>query len=66
MPKEYPECPLYNPNNCREMLNPKICAIAREDRECLKKRDKPKSKCKKTDGKDLGEWSVPDEVRDSM
>ncbi len=39
MPVEYPKCPLYNPNSCREMLNPKICEIVWEDKICLKKKD---------------------------
>ena len=37
MSKQYPECPLYNHANCREIDNRKICAIVREDKECLKK-----------------------------
>lgn len=43
MPEKSPECPMYKPDNCREMLNPKICAIVREDKECLKKKGDPKS-----------------------
>lgn len=37
MSKQYPECPLYNHDNCKEIDNRKICAIAREDKKCLKK-----------------------------
>jgi len=37
MSKKYPECPLYNHANCKELHNRKICAIAREDKICLKK-----------------------------
>jgi len=37
MSKQYPECPLYNHANCKEIDNRKICAIVREDKNCLKK-----------------------------
>lgn len=43
MSKQYPECPLYNHENCRELYSPKLCAIVNEDKKCLKKQ-KPKSK----------------------
>jgi hypothetical protein len=33
----YPECPLYNHSNSKDLYNPKLCALARKDRECLKK-----------------------------
>jgi hypothetical protein len=36
MSKKYPECPLYNHANCKEIDNMKVCAIVREDK--LKKR----------------------------
>ena len=36
MSKKYPECPLYNHDNCRELHNPKLCAIVRKDKACLK------------------------------
>ncbi len=42
MSKKHPECPLYNPLNCKEYYNPKLCAFVRKDRLCLKKK-KPKS-----------------------
>ncbi len=42
MSKQYPECPLYNHATCRELHNPKLCAIIREDKFCLKKQQKPK------------------------
>ena len=32
MSKQYPECPLYNHANCREIDNRKVCAIVREDK----------------------------------
>ena len=41
MSKKYPECPLYNHSNCKELDIPAICAIVREDKRCLKKGDKP-------------------------
>ncbi len=37
MSKQYTECPLYNHNNCKELDNPKVCAIIRKDNICLKK-----------------------------
>ena len=40
MSKKYPECPLYNHNNCKQLHNPEICAIIRIDNRCL--RDRPK------------------------
>ncbi len=43
MSKKHPECPLYNPLNCKEYYNPKLCAFVRKDRVCLKKK-KPKQK----------------------
>ena len=42
MSKQYPECQLYNHATCRELHNPKLCAIIREDQICLKKQQKPK------------------------
>ena len=44
MSKQYPECPLTNHNPCNQMNNPKLCAIVREDKKCLKKRLKRKKK----------------------
>lgn len=38
MSEKHPECPLYNPLNCKEYHNPKLCAFARKDGECRKKR----------------------------
>ena len=37
MSKHHPECPLYKHNNCKELNNPKVCAIVRKDETCLKK-----------------------------
>jgi hypothetical protein len=42
MSKQHPECPLYNHSTCRELHNPKLCAIIREDQTCLKKQQKSK------------------------
>lgn len=42
MSKQYPECPLYNHDNCKELHSQKLCAIVRKDKKCLKKRHKPK------------------------
>lgn len=55
MSKQYPECPLYNHATCKELHNPKLCSIVREDRICFKKRQKPKSR----DGQD--ETGIQDE-----
>ena len=41
MSKKYPECPLYNHKNCKEIDNLKVCALVREDKACL--RELPKS-----------------------
>jgi hypothetical protein len=46
MSDKHPECPLYNPLNCKEYYNPKLCAFVRKDKICLKKK-KPKQKPKK-------------------
>jgi hypothetical protein len=41
--KEHPECPLSNPNACKEADNPKYCALVREDKTCLREHSqKPK------------------------
>lgn len=42
MSDKHPECPLYNPLNCKEYYNPKVCAFVKKDRVCLKKK-KPKT-----------------------
>jgi hypothetical protein len=47
MSKKYPECPLYNHNNCKQLHNPEICAIIRNDNRCL--RDRLKSRKKTTE-----------------
>jgi len=43
MSKKHPECPLYNHITCKELHNPKLCAIIRDDKICLKKQQKTKS-----------------------
>jgi len=43
MSKTYPECPLYNHDNCKDLHNPKLCAIVRKDKACLKKKGTPKA-----------------------
>jgi hypothetical protein len=45
MSEKNPECPLYNPSNCKEYCNPKVCAFVKKDKICLKKR-KPESPAK--------------------
>jgi hypothetical protein len=42
MSKKHPECPLYNHVTCKELHNPKLCAIIRQDKTCLKKQQKTK------------------------
>ncbi len=42
MSKQHPECPLYNHATCKELHNPKVCAIIREDKTCFKKQQKVK------------------------
>ena len=37
MSEKHPECPLYNPLNCKEYHNPKLCAFVRKDNVCRKK-----------------------------
>lgn len=37
MSEKHPECPLYNPLNCKEYHNPKLCAFVRKDSICRKK-----------------------------
>jgi hypothetical protein len=36
MSKKYPECPLVNPYNCREIDNRNVCALVRKDKDCLR------------------------------
>jgi hypothetical protein len=43
MSKRYPECPLYNHSTCKDQFNPKLCALVREDRVCVKKTLKKKA-----------------------
>ena len=43
MSEKHPECPLYNPLNCKEYYNQNLCAFVRNDKVCLKKK-KPKPK----------------------
>jgi hypothetical protein len=43
MSKQFPECPLYNHNNCRELHHPNFCAIVRKDKACLKKHQKSRN-----------------------
>ncbi len=42
MSKQYPECPLYNHVTCKDLHNPRVCALIREDKHCFKKRQKIK------------------------
>jgi hypothetical protein len=51
MSKKYPECPLYNHDNCRDYYNPKLCAVVRDDNICIKKAAKKmkKMECAKSE-----------------
>ncbi len=52
MSEKYPECPLYNPSNCKEYYNPKLCAFVKKDKICLKK---TKTKKKDSDSNQAAE-----------
>ena len=52
MSQKYPECPLYNHSNCKDYDHPKLCAIVRKDKVCLKKKQKPKLKKEAKEEKD--------------
>lgn len=54
MSKKHPECPLYNHDTCRDLHNPKLCAMVRKDKKCTKKNPKPRMK-KKDGGNISGE-----------
>jgi hypothetical protein len=55
MSEKQPECPLYNPLNCKEYHNPKLCAFVREDGVCRKKK---KTASAKTAAKTKAELSA--------
>lgn len=57
MSKIHPECPLYNHLHCKDYDNPKLCAIIREDKICVKK--KPQSVSKKVEEEDSSFSKVP-------
>ncbi len=44
MSEKQPECPLYNPLNCKEYHNPKLCAFVRKDAVCRKKKKNRQAK----------------------
>jgi len=50
MSKQYPECPLANHANCRDLYSPALCALVRKDKKCLKKNPRSRMKIKKTEG----------------
>jgi hypothetical protein len=43
MSKNRPECPLFDHNNCKEAYIPKVCALVRDDKTCLKKQFKKRA-----------------------
>jgi hypothetical protein len=63
MSKQHPECPLYNHATCKELHNPKLCAIIRDDKTCLKKQQKGKKEMADTPNPVISESEVchPDE-----
>ena len=44
MSKAEPDCPLYNHNSCGKLYHPQLCALAREDKQCMKRHQKPRKK----------------------
>ena len=44
MSKKYPECPLVKHDNCKDLYSPKLCAIVRKDKICLRKLPKSVNK----------------------
>jgi len=52
MSKQYPECPLYNHVTCKDLHNPRVCAIIREDKTCSKKRQKNRPHANELDERD--------------
>lgn len=46
MSKKYCECPLYNHESCREVDNPKLCALVREDKTCLRELQKTRNQAR--------------------
>jgi len=50
MSKQYPECPLFNHENCKELHNRKVCAIVRKDKVCLRNIPKAGKKARKRKG----------------
>jgi hypothetical protein len=63
MSKQHPECPLYNHATCKELHNPKLCAIIREDKTCFKKQQKSKKELADEASQEVSESTVchPDE-----
>jgi hypothetical protein len=63
MSKQHPECPLYNHATCKELHNPKLCAIIRDDKTCFKKQQKGKKEMADTPSPTVSESEVchPDE-----
>jgi len=47
MSKQYPECPLFNHETCKELHNRKVCAIVRKDKVCLRNIPKAGKKTRK-------------------
>ncbi|MBW2598342.1 MAG: hypothetical protein JRC55_07050 [Deltaproteobacteria bacterium] len=57
MSEKHPECPLYNPLNCKEYYNPKLCAFVKKDKICLKKK-KTKNKAKQFANRRRSEYFI--------
>ena len=63
MSKLHPECPLYKHDTCKEFINPKLCAVVREDKICLKKKQKKGTKENKKKESEIETAAVPDVLK---
>jgi hypothetical protein len=66
MSKQYPECPLYKHDNCREFHNPTLCAVVREDKLCIKKKQKQEAKANKHNRDGTGTASVSAALKENI
>ncbi len=42
MSKMHPECPLFDHDKCKDIYLPKLCALVRKDKTCLRKHPQKK------------------------
>jgi hypothetical protein len=64
MSKQYPECPMYNHDNCKYLHIPKVCAIIREDKICSRKYRKGRKTPEKSNTPNG--LSLPPEFRETV